>query len=140
MQGQTMKIGDVARASGVSVETVRYYEKQGLLPRAPRRRSGYREFTLDAVRRLRFVHRAKDLGFTLREIRELLSLRVGRGTTCADVRVRATAKLHEVDARIADLRRVRRALARLVASCGDDGPTGECPFLDALDGEGESSA
>lgn len=128
-----MKIGDVARASGLSVETVRYYEKQGLLPRAPRRRSGYREFTSDAVRRLRFVHRAKDLGFTLREIRDLLSLRVGRGSTCTDVRSRAAAKLDEVDARIAELRRVRRALARLIASCGGEGPNGECPFLDALE-------
>lgn len=131
-----MKIGEIARSSGLSVETVRYYEKQGLLPRAPRRRSGYREFTDDAVRRLQFIHRAKDLGFTLREIRDLLSLRVERGNTCADVRRRASAKLEEVEARIIELRRVKVALARLVASCTGEGPNSDCPFLDALGADG----
>lgn len=134
-----MKIGHVARAAGLSIDTVRYYEKRGLLPRVQRRSSGYREFDDDSVRRLRFVHRAKELGFSLREIGELLALRVARGSTCSDVRARARIKMDDIELRIAELRRVHAALARLVASCHDGAAIAACPFLDAL-GEHDGSA
>lgn len=129
---ETLKIGQVARAAGLTVETVRYYEKRGLLSRVKRRRSGYREFDAESMRRLRFIQRAKDLGFTLREIGDLLALRVGRTTSCTDVRERALAKMVDIEVRVVELRRVHAALGRLAASCGDGAPGGACPFLDAL--------
>lgn len=129
-------IGEVARAGGIGVETVRFYEKEGLLPKPARKPSGYRQYEPDVVRRIRFVQSAKELGFTLKEIRELLSLRVTRGKTCADVKQRAMAKLEDVDAKLADLRRMRDALAHLAATCTGTGPTSSCPLLDALDIQG----
>lgn len=90
------------------------------------------------MRRIRFVQAAKELGFTLKEIRELLTLRVTAGKTCADVKERAVAKLAGVDAKLAELHRVRDALAHLAASCSGAGPTSECPLLDALDAQGDA--
>lgn len=126
--------GRLAAQGGVNLQTIRYYERCGLLPKPPRRPSGYRAFPADAVRRVRFIKRAQALGFSLREIRELLALRVGRGTRC-DVRRRAESKLADIDAKLRGLRRMRRALTGLVAACGEDGPVAQCPILEALDAE-----
>lgn len=133
-------IGEVARGAGIGVETVRFYEKEGLLPKPARRPSGYRQYEPDVVQRIRFVQSAKSLGFTLKEIRELLSLRVTRGKTCADVKLRALAKLADVDAKLTELQRMREALARLADSCSGAGPTSTCPLLDALNIQGDDHA
>ncbi|MFN7943115.1 MAG: heavy metal-responsive transcriptional regulator [Thermoanaerobaculia bacterium] len=129
----TLSIGQLARLAGVRVDTVRYYERRGLLPRAGRRPSGYRAFPPDSGRRLRFVRHAQELGFTLEEIRELLALRVDRRRSCADVRALATEKLAEIDGKLERLQGIRTALASLAAACSGRGPTSECPLLEALD-------
>lgn len=130
-----MQIGTVARRSGVTVETIRYYERIGLLPEAPRSRSGYRRFDEDAVRRLRFVQRAQALGFSLEEIRELVDLRTDSQATAGDVAARARAKLEDIEGKIADLERMRVSLRRLTRSCRGEGPTSECSILEALAGD-----
>ncbi len=135
MSPPTMTIGQVARRAGVGIDTVRFYERQGLLAKPARRASGYRQYGEDAVGRLRFIRRAKDLGFTLAEIAELLALRRDPDTTCAEVKHKARAKLADVEARIADLQRIRQALLAVTASCQGRGPTSACPILDALDRE-----
>lgn len=128
-----MTIGQVARQAGVGVETVRFYERQGLLEAPPRRASGYRQYAQEVVARLQFIKRAKDLGFSLKEISELLSLRVDPETTCSEVKARAEAKIADIDAKLRDLRRMKAALAQLVAACSGSGPTSHCPILDALE-------
>jgi MerR family copper efflux transcriptional regulator len=130
-----MTIGEVARRAGVAVDTVRFYEHQGLLEQPARRPSGYREYDEGVVARLRFILRAKGLGFSLKEIGELLALRAGSDATCADVRRQAAAKLADVEAKIRDLERIRDALASLTASCRGQGPTSDCPILAALEDE-----
>ena len=132
-----LTIGQVARRAEVGVETVRFYERQGLLVEPPRKESGYRQYTEDVVARLRFIRRAKELGFTLKEIAELLALRLDPDTSCAEVRGRAKAKIDDIDAKIQDLQRMRQALDKLVASCRGRGPISDCPILDALDNERE---
>jgi Zn(II)-responsive transcriptional regulator len=128
-----MRIGELARRAGVNIQTVRYYERRGLLPAARRRPSGYREYTDAGLDRLRFIRRAQELGFTLAEIDELLSLRLARATTASDVKARAEAKIAAIDERLRDLERIRGALAHLAGGCGGGGdPLGECPLLDAL--------
>jgi len=128
-----LTIGELARACGTSPDTIRYYERERLLPRPLRAPSRFRLYEPPAVARLRFIRQAKALGFSLDEIRELLALRVDRTKTCADVRTRARAKMADIDARIDDLARMKAALDRLSASCAGSGPTSECPILDALE-------
>ena|SRR5437867_2083381 len=129
--------GEVAKQNGVNLQTIRYYEQRGLLPKPPRTQSGYRTFPSDAVRRIRFIKRAQELGFQLDEIRELLSLRVDPRTSCSEVRRRAEAKIADTEAKIRHLYAMKRALARLAAACSGRGPVGECPILEALDKEAE---
>ncbi|HHQ47612.1 MAG TPA: MerR family transcriptional regulator [Acidobacteria bacterium] len=131
---ETMTIGRLARAAGVGVETIRYYERKGLIPEPPRTYSGYRKYPEEAVTRLRFIRRAKDLGFTLREIGELLELRADESTTCDVVRARAAAKVADIEERIRSLEAMKTALERLAAECPASGPAKECPILDALGG------
>lgn len=130
---ETMTIGQVAQRVGVGVERIRFYERRGLIDEPPRRPSGYRQYPAGAVRRLRFIRRAKDLGFSLREIVELLELRSDAGTHCEDVRSQLEAKIEDVERRIDDLRHVRRALVELASDCELQNPRGECPILDALE-------
>lgn len=125
-------IGQLAKRAGVRVDTVRYYERRGLLPAADRLPTGYRVYSADSARRLGFVRHAQELGFTLEEIRELLALRVDRRRSCADVRELAMAKLATIDAKLESLRRIRGALATLAGRCTGRGPTSECPLLDSL--------
>lgn len=134
---EPLSIGQVAQRAGVGVQTIRFYEKEGLLPEPSRRPSGYRQYSEDAIRRLRFIRRARDLGFSLDEIRELFALRVDPGSTCGTVKRRALAKVVEVEEKIAALQRIRSALLELADSCKGTGPTSECPILDALDGGGD---
>jgi MerR family copper efflux transcriptional regulator len=133
----SVTIGQLAKAAGVGVETVRFYEREGLLAEPPRRRSGYRQYPREAIARIRFIRRAKDLGFTLKEITELLELRIDPDKSCADVRALAKAKIADVDAKIEDLTRIKAALETLARACRGKGPTSECPILDAIvDAEG----
>src|SRR3970040_266519 len=108
-----LTIGKVAHSAGLAIDTVRYYEREGWLEKPARTASGYRHYTPEAVARLRFIRQAKELGFTLSEIRELLTLRVAPGKSCADVKARAAAKITDVEQRIAQLDRMKRALKKL---------------------------
>ncbi len=127
-----MKIGEVAKAAGIGIDAVRFYEREGLLPKPARRPSGYREFTSDVVVSLRFIKRAKELGFSLKEIAELLRLEASEGTTPAEVREHAEAKLEDLEERIRALQRMRRALRKLVESCPGKGSLSDCSILRAL--------
>jgi MerR family copper efflux transcriptional regulator len=136
MSTQTsLTIGAVAKRVGVAIDTIRYYEREGLLPEPRRRASGYRSYGEDAVAQLRFIRRAKELGFTLEEIRELLALSADRQRGVKAVKQRAEQRLAAIEQRIAELRRVRDGLAQLVASCPGHGKPEECPILRALSGE-----
>lgn len=127
-----MKIGELAHRSHVGIDTVRYYERQGLLPAPARLASGYRRYEQNDVARLRFVRRAKALGFTLVEIRELLSLSNRREDDMGSLKTAATEKLADVEARLAELARIRDGLRSLVASCPGHGALERCPILNAL--------
>ena len=127
-----LTIGKLARAAGVAVETVRFYERKGLIADPPRRSSGYREYSDDVVRRLRFIRRAKELGFSLREIEELLALRTGPAT-CGEVREQIAAKLADIEGRVRDLRRMGSALEELHTLCESTDPLGDCPILELIE-------
>ncbi len=129
-----LKTGELAKRAGVNVETLRFYEREGLIPEPPRRTSGYREYPAESVHLVLFIKRAQEIGFSLREVRELLALRVESGATCADVRRKANEKVLEVRQKIADLQAIERALKTLTDSCSGDGPLAECPILESLDG------
>lgn len=131
-----LKIGDVAERGGVNLQTIRYYEREGLLPEPPRLASGYRLFPEAAVRRVRFIKRAQELGFSLAEIRELLSLRENADAGAQDMRERARAKVADMEEKIRTLRAMKKALNALAESCPGCGPLSECPILDALDAKG----
>ena len=128
-----LTIGRVAHSAGLAIDTVRYYEREGLLEKPARSASGYRHYRPDVVARLRFIRQAKDLGFSLSEIKELLALRVTPGTSCGDVRAHAEHKIADVDRRLASLKRVRGALVKLASACSGKGPVSQCPILEALE-------
>lgn len=134
---ESLSIGQLARKSGVNVETIRYYERRGLLPAPPRGRSGYRHYSPGDIQRVRFIKRAQRLVFTLKEVSELLQLKVDPQTTCADVRRRAEIKMAEIDHRILELHAMRQVLSKLATSCPGSGPSAECPILDVLDSNEE---
>lgn len=126
-------IGTLAKRAGVGIDTVRYYERNGLLAPKGRLPSGYRRYGAVEVSRLRFIRRAQGLGFTLKEIRELLSL--SRGRDLARVKRAAQQKLAAVEQRIADLERVHKALGSLISACPGHGRAADCPILNALGAE-----
>lgn len=130
----TLTIGQVAREADVGVETIRFYEREGLIAEPPRRMSGYRQFPLDTVDLVRFIKRAKALGFSLKEIRDLLTLRVAHGATCREVKARAMAKITDIEKKIRDLQRMNRALKKLADACTGTGPVDSCPILTAMAG------
>jgi MerR family copper efflux transcriptional regulator len=132
-----MTIGEVARQASVGVETVRFYEREGLLAEPQRRASGYRQYDNQAVAVLRFIRRAKELGFTLKEIKSLLGLWFSTTATRVEVRQQAKAKVADIEAKIADLQRMREALLKLVRKCHGDGTARGCPILEALQGTGD---
>jgi len=134
---ESLTIGQLATHAHVNRETVRYYERRRLLLPPSRSTSGYRVFSEDAVRRLRFIRHAKALGFSLNEIRGLLALRVNSIDACDRVRARAQAKIADIDNKIRSLRRMKGALTGLVAACERRGKTSDCPILDTLETPGE---
>lgn len=129
----SMGIGALARRAGVGIDTVRYYERSGLLKPRTRLASGYRRYSDLEVARLRFIRRAQTLGFSLKEVRELLALSAARDV--ARVKRSAQAKLADVEKRIAELERVRVGLSSLIAACPGHGRAADCPILQALGGE-----
>lgn len=135
-----MNIGDAANASGVSAKMIRYYEKNGLIPQAVRTGTGsYRVYSDDDVHTLRFIRRARDLGFTVDEIRHLLQLWHNRDRASADVKLLALEKVADLKARIAEMQAMMRSLEHLAHTChGDERPN--CPILDDLAGIGRAKA
>lgn len=127
-----MKIGELARQCGVSIDTIRYYERQGLSPQPAREVSGYRQYRSADVERLRFVRRAKALGFTLDDIKELLTISDHRDDDMAGLKATASAKLAHVEMKLVELTRIRDGLRTLVEACPGAGALAQCPILDAL--------
>ena len=130
-----MTIGQVAKLSGVGVETIRFYEREGLLNKPKRKESGYRLFEAEVVSRITFIKRAKQLGFSLKEIRELFSLRVDSRASAAEVKKRVDSKIEQIDRRIYDLKKVRNALAQLSRSVRKS-PVSERTLLEVLEKSG----
>ena len=128
-----LTIGRIAAQADVNIETIRYYERRGLLPDPRRNESGYRQYDPESVTRLRFIKEAQALGFSLEEIQGLLALRVDKETTCADVRRRAERKAADIEAKISTLQQMHDALQEMIAACAEGGPSGECPFLETLE-------
>ncbi|MDT8369732.1 MAG: heavy metal-responsive transcriptional regulator [Longimicrobiales bacterium] len=128
-----MLIGELADAAGVGVETLRFYEREGLLPEPARSDAGYRLYDTGAVRRVLFIRKAKDLGFTLAETRDLLELRVSDTSACDDVAERARRKIATVEGRIRELDRIRRVLHDLVGACAERVETSDCSILEMLE-------
>jgi MerR family mercuric resistance operon transcriptional regulator len=129
---EKLTVGQLAKKANVNLETIRYYERRGLIPEPPRSQSGYRQYSADDLQRTKFIKRAQALGFTLKEISELLSLRVEPGTSCREVKARVQAKIVDVEKRIADLERMQAALLRLSNRCAGRGPVSKCPILEEL--------
>jgi MerR family copper efflux transcriptional regulator len=127
-----LPIGMVAKRAAVGIDTVRYYEREGLLPAPRRRASGYRDYDAITVDRLRFIRRAKQLGFTLTEIRELLALSADHERGVRGVKQRAQARLVAMEQRIRELQRMRRGLKQLIDECPGHGDPAACPILGAL--------
>lgn len=129
--------GDLARATGSNIETIRYYEKSGLLPDPPRTAAGYRIYSAAHATRLRFILRARELGFSTDDVRGLLGLEDGAAPTCAEVKERTERHLADVRAKIADLSRIETVLAETAARCsGAEVP--DCPVLDAISSSADS--
>lgn len=130
-----MNIGQAAQVSGISAKTIRYYENTGLIPAASRTRSGYRVYNAKEVHVLRFIHRARRLGFSVHDIRQLLTLWQDKNRASADVKALALAHVTVLDRKLAELQAMERALQHLIAHCeGDERP--DCPILDDLAGDG----
>ena len=132
-----LTIGQVAKQTGLTVETVRFYEKKGLILTPERSESGYRQYSSDTLKRLRFILRAKEVGFTLNDIAELLDLRRKPGTTCTDIKLRALAKMEDIDQKMKDLKNIHDSLSQLVLRCSGRGKLSDCPILESLDFEDE---
>jgi len=130
-----LKIGQLAHGAVVNLQTIRYYEREGLLPEPPRLSSGYRLYPDSMVRRVRFIKRAQEIGFSLAEIRELLSLRADGRRERTAVRALTQAKIADIDGKIRTLKAMRTALNRLADRCSGCGPVSECPILESLDSE-----
>ena len=128
----TLSIGELARQAKVNVETIRYYERRGLLSEPPRNRSGHRQYSHEAVKRTDFIKRCQNLGFSLKEIEEILELRITPESTCADMKSRVTEKMIDMDKKILELVNIRDALSRLLKKCSGKGPIGSCPILEEL--------
>ena len=128
----SLRIGELAKRAGIGIETIRFYERKGLLSEPERQASGYRQYDEGVIARLEFILRAKGLGFTLSEIKELLSLRFDPVTTCCDVRRKAEQKIKEIEERIGALRGIKRSLKRLIEQCQRRDTLDECPILYGL--------
>ena len=133
-----LKIGQVARRAGMGIDAIRYYERRGLIEAPARKASGYRQYTEEVIARLRFVKRAKELGFSLDEIKDLLSLKLDPALSSSKVKQHAEAKIADIEEKVRALQRMKRALKKLSAACSGCGSTSDCPILDALDAPEET--
>jgi len=129
---EELTTGQLAKRAQVNIETIRFYERKGLLPKPRRNSSGYRIYSQDSVNHIKFIKRAKTLGFFLKEISELLSLRVDSKKTCGHVKKQTETKLDEINKKIKSLRRIQKALKNMSKSCQGKGPISKCPILDEL--------
>ncbi len=132
-----LKIGQLAEQGQVNLQTIRYYEREGLLAKAPRLASGYRVFSSDAVRRVRFIKRAQELGFSLKEIKELLSIRIDPASDCSGVQKLAKAKVADIEQKIRTLQAMKKVLGKLATTCPGSGPLSACPILESFEPDGE---
>ena len=131
---KTFTVGQLAKRTDINIETVRYYERRGLLPEPMRSESSYRQYTENDVARIMFIKRSKELGFTLKEISELLSLKLDTDTTCRDVKEFSSKKIADVEEKIRDLQRIKKKLEELLIKCSrEDTSTSECSILEALE-------
>jgi len=130
-----LKIGVLAERAQVNLQTLRYYERERLLPEPPRLSSGYRAYPDSAVRRVRFIKRAQDIGFALAAIRELLSLGIDPTRERTEVRELAQARIADIEGKIRTLKAMKTALQRLTERCSGCGPANECPILESIDSE-----
>ena len=127
-----LTIGNVAKLSGVGVETIRYYEREGIIKQPPRNGGSFREYPEEVIHRVHFIKRAQEIGFSLEEISELLSLRVkGRGT-CSKIKEKADLKLGQIEKKIDDLRRIQEALIKVKETCERQAPSDKCPVLESF--------
>ena len=127
-----MTIGQVARQTGVSVETIRYYEKEGLINEPERSPSGYRQYQEETIKRVLFIQRAKEVGFTLKEISDLLLIQSKPDARCGDLLNKATLKVAQIEEKIHELQRMKQSLQQLTEECMSDSGLEDCPILDAL--------
>ena len=130
---EPLTIGRLAEEADVNVETIRYYERRALIAQPEKPRDGYRRYAPEVVARIRFIKNAQELGFSLKEVTELLELRIDRETACEDVREQAEAKISDITSKIAALQNMKSVLRQLVESCNARAPTDECPILHALE-------
>jgi MerR family mercuric resistance operon transcriptional regulator len=128
----------MAKRAQVNLETIRYYEREGLLSKPSRSSSGYRIFSQEDLRRVRFIKQAQALGFSLKEIKELLALRIDPESTCADIRERAAAKIVALNEKLRTLQAMKQVLERLTVACPGQGALHDCPILESLDAEKET--
>ena len=128
-----MRIGKVAKQVGITVETIRFYEKRGLIEPPRRNESGYRDYPEDVVQLVSFIKRAKELGFSLKEIKNLMSLRFTPGTTCSEVKKQTIEKIADIDRKVDDLLKIKGALTELVSVCPGQGPLNHCTIMEALE-------
>jgi Hg(II)-responsive transcriptional regulator len=135
-----MRIGEVAETAGVNIQTLRYYERRGLLPEPRRHSSGYRKYDAETVQLVRFIKRAQELGFTLNEISELIRLRRADQRRTSQVRALATAKLEDIERKISQLAAMRQALQVLVEECACEGKALACPIIESLNDPSEHLA
>jgi len=128
-----MRIGKVAKQAGITVEAIRFYEKKGLIESPKRNESGYRDYPEDAIQLVSFIKRAKELGFSLKEIKNLMPLRYTPGTTCSDVKNQTMEKIADIDRKVDDLLKIKEALKELVSICPGKGPLKHCTIMEALE-------
>lgn len=130
---EALTIKKVAQQAGVGVETVRFYEREKLIPEPPRTKSGYRQYTPEAILRLKFIKRAQALGFTLPEIKEFLTLKVGAKTKREDFRKKTRKKIADIQTKIDTLQQIKRTLEHITEACHGNGPLSSCPILKAFE-------
>ncbi len=130
---ECLTIGTLAKKAQINIETIRYYERRGLISRPPRPLSGYRQYPDETVKRIDFIKRAKELGFSLKETGDLLSLRVDPTTSCSDIKIRAETKIEHIEEKINTLQKMKNALVDVSRACSGSGPISECPILEALE-------
>jgi len=129
---ENLTVGRLAKEVGINLETIRYYERRGLISEPPRNKSGHRQYSQEAVKRTDFIKRCQTLGFSLKEIEEILELRITPESSCADMKSRVAKKLTDVDKKVDELVQIRDALNRLLKKCTGKGPIGSCPILEEL--------